>query len=78
MKQLLAASSSKALRVIENDWLLEMEKQIAESRFPLGPRGLALALLESPPPRRRAKAKARPAVVKAENISPSCQGSLVS
>ena len=63
MKQLLGASSSRALRVVEKDWLLEMAKPIAESRFPVGPRGLADALLESPPP--RARAKARPAVVKA-------------
>ena len=60
MKQVLAASSLLAMRAVEEDWHQQMERPI-EYRFPIGPRALAEALIESVPQKSRAKMKARPA-----------------
>ena len=60
MKQVLAASALLALRAVEEDWHKQMERPI-EYRFPIGPRALAEALIESVPQKSRAKVKARPA-----------------
>ena len=64
-KQLLAADSSRAWRIVEDDWQKQMAKPIAESRFPIGPRGLAAALTESSAPPVRVKARPAAAHLKA-------------